>query len=409
MRFLLLILLLNFFNIHVLAENTYFEDARFARLNSTVASNTFIIWINGDANHFRPGRDGMIERVDRNDREQVLKFAQDCECNVVLIHDQRGSDKWYRSAKKWGSLLYIYSNGRRVKFRVPSISTREDRQKIVMKSYLAENEVNTSSKDFLRSVFSLTTDLFPSTALHLIYRGHSFSLNDKVGHGDVDSFDYSHPKSEYGSAKFVETLKESNLFFETVTFAACDMADMNLALRLTGIANYMIASQVNILETVDTGFSYSFLKTIKKFQDSKSIALNISSNLLERFHETPVKKNFMRETPLSLIDLNSLSEIRPMWNVLKEELKNISLSSYVTKASTRYINEIKSDISRKKMIQYFKVKSSAPRFDIGESLLKLKEERNYLLESIDYFLSVVEESVVLYGAPEWSDKSGLNF
>ena len=165
-----------------LANNPFLEKE--SNVNSLKkAKNTFIFWINGDTDRFRPseGIESKNIRIDTLDAKKIRDYSLNCNCNVVLFHDQRFSDKWYTSEKHFGAFIYAYSSGREVNFKFQvkrkkssGIKGRNKSEVIdVWKNALSFNEID-QNKQFLINLLEFTKVTFPDTKYHLVFRGHFF-------------------------------------------------------------------------------------------------------------------------------------------------------------------------------------------------------------------------------------------
>jgi|GEM_PF-6611123 len=365
---------------------------------SRPAKNTMIFWVNGDADRFRneEGSGSKIVRLDVLDVDRIKQLSQKCNCNIVLFHDQRGTNRWFNRSKHFSTFLYSYSKGKPVKFG--------------NKNYLQFNEVDQSKRSFLATLLKFSQDLFPGTSYHLIYRGHSFATD--LTHPESVSFDRSSSGS-YHIKDFIASIKESKVRLSTVTFAACSMAYVEMALALTPFANYMIASQINIHETGITGFSFEYLTKLNDQMSEEAIAHVLAKTMLERFRTVKEKELFLRETPAVMIDLNKISVLKDdisfariyAVEAVKNSREDFAPELITAKTSERYMNLRKSEGISDIVLNVLKDKmqsadDNTTSYDFIEVLQKL---------GWDDLAENLKGSVVLYDYSDFTHKSGISF
>jgi len=185
---------------------------------SGVGKRTFVFFVNGDADHFVTEKADStkpeLSRVDAADVRKIEQLALSCsECNVVVLHDQRGTDKWYTKDDPWATFLRVYSRGR--KYYEKSVS-----------------EINMAEPRVLAELLKYSERAFPGAGLYLVYRGHSFIPRYVSGKPEsgLAPFDYSNPESPYGVREFAESLRGAGLSqkLNAVVMAACTMLMPNL-------------------------------------------------------------------------------------------------------------------------------------------------------------------------------------
>lgn len=356
------ILLLTFF----CSFGLYAQTVEFKRyqLNKKSSLNTFVFWINGDADRFRPSttHDSKVKRLDVIELERIKVLAKKCHCNVVIFHDQRGSANWRITGRKKSlSYIYAYSSGELVRFK----------QKLIFKKHLSFKETDQTDVNFMSSFYRVVQKLFPSGNKHLIYRGHSFN-GDTAG---VDrGFDLSNKNSRFGIDKFMKSIKATDIKFSIVTFAACSMADIRLVLELSNHSKFLIASQVNIHESGMTGFSYQFLKRVNNFDEAYEVSQLIGHELLNRFNTVADKKLYLRETPLSIIDLSKIFNFKYELEAVLNNLINSdfdSLEKITIYPSLRYIKLREMQGASSKLIKIIKKKFKVVSFQNDYDLISL--------------------------------------
>lgn len=370
-------------------------------INPTI-QNTFIFWVNGDSDRFRPssGIGSSNTRLDKVDVERIRELSKTCECNTIIFHDQRFSDKWYTSKKNYGAFVYAYSNGEEVSFYKSSKNRS-------VRNHLSFSEIN-QNQEFLVNYLKLAGDIFPDTKYHLIYRGHSFadSMTDRKR-----TFDMSHKETSFDLYALDSALEEAQMKFDSITFAACSMSNISFAIMLSRHAKYLISSQVNINETGNTGFNFDFLKSINDKLDAHTISHMIGSQLLKNFKHVEQRELFIRETPMTVSYLSNfaylsieledfLSEIR---NKIRAEPKKYLDAKIKIKASNRYLKsraDSGADEAQMKLISKFiSVGSLNQDYDLG--VLAKIEGRENLLRAIEGYSYIYDQSKA-------SNKTGIS-
>lgn len=382
-----------------------FDNSSFQIKESSKMRHTFIFWVNGDSDRFRPslGIGSKNIRIDKLDVDRILKFSESCNCNTVIFHDQRYSDTFLSRRKHFGSFLYAFAGGEKVLFSKSSSSKRRMR----MRDHISFAEVNQDS-EFLTSLVTFSKKMFPASRFHLIYRGHSFA--NSLG-GESKPFDYSDENINFHKDELETSLRDSRVIFETVTFAACSMSNISFAKSLSQFSNYMIASQVNIPETGKTGFNFDFLKYVDDSKSSYDIAHLIGSSLLRNFETVEERDLYIRETPVSVIYLNRLRYLirrielveKELRENFKEDKESLDDAKIIVRVSDRYLDQRRasgaSDEEITRIIKFIKVKSRNEEFDFGTLVKNVGD---------NYLYSELLQSIYMYGHPQSSKKTGMS-
>lgn len=349
-----------------MANSSFLPEGLEISQNTNLAKNTFIFWVNGDADRFRPssGLGSKNIRIDKLDVKRIIEYSKTCDCNTLIFHDQRGTDRWYTARKNFGAFIYAFAKGERVLFSKKNKKPRKN---------LSFKEVH-QNKYFLKNYLELAQEVFPGTAYHLIYRGHSFadSLTD-----NKRTFDMSIQDQDFGLKDLKAGLENSQIQLETITFASCSMSNISFALELSNYAKYMIASQVNINESGSTGFSFEFLNYIKDDLSSYEISHLVGSLILQNFKKVEEKELFIRETPNTVIYLDHLNFYKTSLQSyldaarinIKESPSKYRNARIQINASNRYLDqrrEAGADEAQIELIKKFlKVASFNLDYDLG--------------------------------------------
>ncbi len=271
------------------------------KYRSGFGRRTFIIFVNGDADHFvtesseSGSEDAKLARVDAADVRKIDQLARSCnDCNVVLLHDQRGKDHWYTKAKHWAAFLRVYTVGHLVFERsVP--------------------ELNGADPALITRLLQYSSGAFPGSELYFVYRGHAFIPDYHPTNRDsaIAPHDYSHPETPYGASRFVESLRQAQLEspLQAVVMAACSMADVELADALAPYAHTLISPQLDVLETLSAGFGYRYLTELDAVPSQAAASETIAALLLEPLQKTPYADDALLEYPVSLIRLSTFGSM----------------------------------------------------------------------------------------------------
>lgn len=391
-----------------------FSGKRFSYDSALKRENTFIFWVNGDSDRFRPseGIGSKNIRIDTLDLQRIKELSKTCDCNVLIFHDQRLSDKWYTRARHYAAFVYAYASGKAVEF-IKEVKRRDHKKREwikreIKRNYIEFNEVNQNT-EFIASLFNFTKRLFPETNYHLVYRGHSFA--ESIRKKRIP-FDRSHPETNFHKEELEQAILKTDILFETVTFAACSMANISFAKMLSNHSQWMIGSQVTINETGLTGFNYEFLNSVRNGMDIKTFAEEVAKGLLKNFDTVKDINLAIRETPASLIDLRAIRSIKEDITAAEEQvrssIKNESIAFNKAKieinVSNRYLSYRKANGASQSEIEtaakYIKVPSSGHDYDLGEAL------------KIDGFTNIAQDlkkAVKVFGGSGVSRKTGLSF
>lgn len=397
------------------------------------ARHTFIFWINGDADHFvtamatptvRQNDESKVYRADKFDEERVERVASLCTaCNVVILHDQRGSAHWYTSNQPWASYLRIFSRGHKLLER-------------------HVNEVNETDPRVLAELLKAAERAFPGTSMHLIYRGHSFRKPYQPGSKEILPFDYSYPGQAYGQAVFLNSLDlagyglASAAPLASITFASCSMASFEIADMLTRgwrdrpapLAKYLIASEVDVLETLNVGFRFESLAQVTDVMDDRQVSYLLASRLLEAFRNTSTVADAMMEYPVTWMDLSQMREIEMQWLLLAKAIHQLApearaefygeatkRAGLVKTVSDRYINSLKASGKSQAVVDIFtsRLRSASPYpgdMDLGLllNLIETSELTRPLAEDARGLRDLLSRQVFVLDRPVVSDKLGLS-
>jgi hypothetical protein len=300
---------------------------------SASVAPTFVIFVNGDGNHFVPPSFGVVTSdffaAEEVDEHRIVAAAEACRnCNVVLLHVRLPDGCAARAptaGQDLSSTLTAWSGGRRLASRSTPI-------------------VNAADPDVLASLLRLAAQAFPAADLHLVYRGHNFYPDyDPAAQPPImRPFALTFPGSAYGLGSFAQSLRDGRLSrpLKSVVMASCAMAYYEVASALAPFAESLYASQVDVTESSAVGFSYGFL-----LGDSPAEAsARIGSGLLQLFRRPEKIADAMMEEPLSRIDLigwpefcaglseffASAKKLRPFW--LEHKIKTNYLDIRVLQA-----------------------------------------------------------------------------
>jgi hypothetical protein len=105
-----------------------------------------------------------------------------------------------------------------------------------------------------------------------------------------------------------------------MTFAACSMDYLEIADKIAPYAKYMLAPQVDVIETLKFGFDYDFLRLIPFYaQSDRTIPQTMASVLMQRFQTHPQMLDNKMEEPLSLIQLKEVPSLKNrFWKVIQQ-------------------------------------------------------------------------------------------
>ncbi len=388
------------------------------KLNSISAKHTFIFWINGDAERFRPTTTNYeVSKIDKFDIEQVRKAAINCKCNVVLFYDQRGTDYWYTAQEAWGSFIEVYQNGKRVNFE-KTVKRKRHKRNIEV-TYKNEKEgtaeVNQASTDFLKDLISYGTELFPKSSLHLVYRGHSFARAYKFNNEEmVSPFDYSAIETDYSTDHFIESFDKLNLKKKlgSITFAACTMSYLDLLTDLSLYTNYVIASQIPILETIDAGFDLSFMNQVVPSDTDFDISKKIHKTLLSRFSKDAPIDNIIRETLMTWINTEVFKENYNQIKELLQEVKNMDSQFknvvVTVKPSQNYLDRKKESGTKQKTIDILRTNVNFESVYRSVDFGALITSDPTLMSNYKTLIDDIFKSIELDGYSDFSHKTGIN-
>ena len=261
--------------------------------------HTFIFFVQGAADHLQPHSLNEVDQPwgnsDAQDVQEIKKLALNCQnCNVLLLHIQRGGAHWYLPRHPWATYFRGYSAGKKIFTRNVAI-------------------LNAADPRVVTSLLTTAEKLFPNTDLHLVYRGHGFYPSyDPSQRNEIAPFDTDFRESPYGIPTFAQGIREAKLKkpLKTVTLAACSMAFLEVATQLAPVANHLIASQVDISETLKFGFSFDFLRAIPPNTHSpREIPQTIASHLLRKFEVhaesgAVIPEEAIMESPVTWIELD---------------------------------------------------------------------------------------------------------
>ena len=374
-------------------------------------TRTFIFWVNGDSDHFQSGlayaeaHGGEIFRVDKYDVERIRGYAQNCgACNVVILHHQRGGSRWYTANEPWATYLRVYESGKMIAERHIPIG-------------------NAADPIYLAQLLRFSEGLFPNQPSYLIYRGHSFFPNydPRFNRDRVMPFAYGFADFPYGIATFEKSLRSATLQrpLEGVVFAACGMARIEAALALAPYAKRLIASQVDILETLSSGFLFSFLLHSSRIPDEDTFSRSIASSLMGNIELVSfINDGFdesMMEYPMTLMDLRGLDDLKPEWLALLSTLSNMNLEPLLAQAhierviSNRYAENLRdSGLSDEKIELRAKfVRTPAPDPNVLDAIQTLKL-LNGQVEATQRLSDDLNRRLRVFNSSRFSQKLGIS-
>lgn len=416
-NFVFIVLSLTFSSVSVLAKDG--PQALFSALSKKdrsprTGTRTFIFWVNGDSDHFQSGlsysethRDQTF-RVDKYDVERIRSYAQSCNnCNVVILHHQRGGSHWYTANEPWATYLRVYEVG-----------------ELILERHIPIG--NAANPIYLGRLLRFSEDLFPNQPAYLIYRGHSFfpTYDPKISRDEVMPFAYGFTDSPYGIATFEESLRMAALQrpLEGVIFAACGMARIEAALALEPYAKRLIASQVDILETLSSGFLFSFLLNSSQFPGEEAFSRYVASSLMgniELASYIPTGADeAMMEYPVTLMDLQGLNAHKSEWYSLLSALSKMKLEPLISQAhverviSNRYADNLRdSGLSEEKIELRAKfVRIPAPDSKVVDAIQTLKFFNDGVgsKESALRLADDLARRIRVFNSSQFSQKSGIS-
>ncbi len=269
--------------------------------------HTFVVFVNGAADHYVPPSFSEIKqkwgKADAKDVAEIKTSELSCEgCNLLLLHIQRGGSRWYTPQHAFATYLRGYSAGKKIFSRHVSL-------------------INAADPKTLSLLLSAAQALFPATDIHLIYRGHGFSpsYDPKATPQEIAPFDYNHKDSPFGIKEWIEGIQGAKLTqpLGSITFAACSMAYLEVAEKIAPHAKYMLAPQIDVIETLKFGFDYDFFRLIPFTPASdRAIPQTLARILMERFQTRPPSLDTKTEEPISLIDLSKIPSLKARLNTL---------------------------------------------------------------------------------------------
>jgi len=265
-----------------------------------------VFWVNGDADHFVTRGDGdasgKLYRADKFEVERIESAAISCtQCTSVILHDQRGSDGFFKRARPWATFLRVFHGGRRVLERsIP--------------------EINMADPAVLTKLLKFSQALDQNAELDLIYRGHPI-LPAGAPEGDVP-FDYSHPQDRFSSQSLARAIAEANLGsrLKSVVLASCGSAYLETALLLKPLASYLVAAQHPVIERLSVSFSFDGIFARVGKEDSRGLSETAALTLMERFLAATDPSDYAYEYSTTWFDLGKL----PI-GTLKKGLNRISM------------------------------------------------------------------------------------
>ena len=277
------------------------------------AQNTFVFWINGDADHFVPSStdSGTSLNVYRGDKFEVARLeqlAQSCSaCNVVILHDQRGTDHWYSASKPWAVWFQVYSRGRKLLERHAP-------------------EVDETDPMVLARLLSFSQSSFPQSELHLIYRGHSFRTPYVPGSLNILPFDYSNPEHGYSQGVFLRSLQLAHLSkpLGSVNFTSCSMSSFEFAAKLQKYARFFTASEVELLEVLSASVHFfDVLTLVNDRMDNRQVSWLLAFGIPQAFKKLNPAGDAMMEAPSTWVDLSGARLLAEQFNILIQALDNL--------------------------------------------------------------------------------------
>ena len=376
------------------------------------APHTFVFFINGDSDHFvdntTNAESGTYRhrRVDSFEERRIEEYAQECrDCNVIILHDQRGTKKWYMTARPWAVWLRVYHRGERILSRYAK-------------------EINSADPQNIAQLLNFSQTYFPAKSFHFIYRGHAFFPSYLPGenNGMIVPFDYSHKNSPFSVEIFAQGIQMAKLRqpLTSITLASCSMSYLEVATALAPYADNLIASQLDVLEVLQAGYDYAFLKDIRDNDSPEKLTRSIAESLLQRFEEADLS-DAMFEYPISLIKLSGIASLNAELNNLIKELPQYKMEDYPDlmaskMLSARYVESLrakgKDETEIAKFAQLIKITSPTP------NQLDLKVFLQFLIQQdlpeeikarAKKIINNLQIQVQLFRPSPLSQKGGLSF
>lgn len=407
---------------HALTTKKLF--ARIPNFKGPSKGRTFVFFIQGAADHFvfRSMNDTKRTfRADAYDAQRIQNYAMACrDCNVVVLHIQRGGSRWYTRSAPWATYLRVYSGGKkRLSRHVPML--------------------NGAEPSTISRLLQFSEDLFPETETHFIYRGHSFvpaydptQASPSPSGLQVLPFDFNFKQSSYGIDSFVGGIREAQLHrkLASVVLASCSMAYLELARRLSAFADVMIASEVNLSENLEAGFNFSFLTDLQHTAaegDVRRYTQAIAESLVKNFSEGPFRDDAMLEAPMTWADLSAISAFSSRWDdyllrvqlaksdIFGGDLSKLQEVSQVQRwLSDRYLKVLKSEGKSESHLIYLSknvVKKSLleSQLDLGLFINALLDQNRSpeLGSALQDDLDFLRQNVRVFNASSLSRKLGL--
>lgn len=399
-------------------QGLFFPIAQKERTEQS-GKRTFVFWVNGDSDHFQSGRAysdsdaGKLFRVDQYDVEKIRGYALSCrDCNVVILHHQRGGARWYTSDSGWATYLRVYEAG----------------------NLIAERHIpfgNAADPAYLAGLLRFSEDLFPGQPTYLIYRGHSFfpAYDPKTNADQIMPFAFGFPESPYGIRNFEESLRLARLQhpLEAVIFAACSMARLEVAGAVAPYSRRLIASQVDILETLSSGFLFSFLINSSQFSTEEEFARFAGSSLMGNIDLVSYiprgSDEAMMEYPTTLMNLTGFDSRSADWGVVRRTLQEMDPDSVHAQAgverviSDRYAETLSSGGLSKEKIdlrsQFVRMPSLDPKEVDSLQVLRLianapATSGSEGAKSAQRLIEDLTGRIHLFKSSRYSKKSGLS-
>lgn len=332
-----------------------------ANLKEVAGEITYIVWINGDADHFVTGAGNSRSRLIRADElhaDRVFDAARRCHnCNVVTLHIQRGGARWYTGNRHWATFLTVFEKG----------ALRMERSSPI------ENAADVRT---LTGLLRFSDGIFGDTQRHLIYVGHSFEYQsgEEMEGSARAPFAYSFPRDRYGPKEFIRSLEDAHMGsrLSSITFAACSMADIGLAGRLAPFSVYVVAPQFDVLERAPVGFSFDGIRVAAALS---SVSSALAEHLMDAFNATQNQNDVILEYPVSEIRTDLAEQV-----MLELRALLLEFSAVDGELRTRPLDVLRAlgQDPRRLSDRYLRMRSESGRDNAG-----LDEEMSLLLSDAD--------------------------
>ncbi|MEZ4815572.1 MAG: clostripain-related cysteine peptidase [Bdellovibrionota bacterium] len=377
------------------ADSDLFKAAEeLQQLKTQAASTTYIFWVHGDAEHFvsKSLSDSRFVNIDQIDVARIHIYAKQChDCNVLIYHDPRGSDTWWKLRNKQSSRFWVYINGHLV------LSRRQPESSVQESSFLAE-------------LLSFPHRNGLGADPYFIYRGHTIPPTKSL----TGVFDLSNLNLRYNIKDLAKSIKESGQHLRGIVLAACESAYLENFLELSPYADWIIAPQHLIVEREITGFDFSWVKSVHFLHKTNlQRARYIAHAIMNRFENTFNIEEARGEYPVTLFHSPNRAithELNLLAQEMKKDIIEMSLDKRMQLRSTRGLS------ARYAAALLSKFGDNEPTRRIFKLLEYSPYENSFdYVQSLKYLypkhplLSKIKQSIEVFHLGYKSKSSGMSF